>query len=202
MFALLIVPVWIYTSRTVLTQIIIYPSYKGYVFVHAGWVGAIVLTVLAAMAYTTGQITGLIKPRHRSLLILLPAAIGAIAIAKVAPVLPTAEQNYFYQHRDEFFQKVTLIKQGQTISEPENFGTFNHSLYISKSPTVIVFDYGAYNFYSEYAFVYAENVSDTDESPACSWRDPRGPGQLYAQLSANWYLCYRTGDDNINYGRS
>ncbi|MEP7290070.1 MAG: hypothetical protein ABI947_30345 [Chloroflexota bacterium] len=190
MFVILIVPVLIYTSRSVISKIVIYPFDMQIPFIFGGWIGAISLSIVASAIYAAGRMFGLLKPRHTKMLRMVIAVIGAIAIAQFAPITATDEQIYFDQHRDDFQHQIELIQQGKTFHQYNNLGVYTPS-----GSHTIVFSYFAQGFKTEYAYVYAPKYSELAGVITCSAIEGSGGvGQIYATLATNWYLCYRTGN--------
>jgi hypothetical protein len=189
-FVATVIPASIYTVRSINSFIVTYPFWWGIQFTCIGFIAIVAFSMLVAAIYAVAWRRGWLAPGHTNLLPLLVAIILASVLAEIAPVLPTTEQKYFETHRSEFEQQVKLVRRGQNVEPYGDLG-----IYTIPHTETIVFEYAAPNYKSSYAYVYAEKYSDLASVLTCSATDGSGGlGQVYASLSVNWYLCYRTGD--------
>jgi hypothetical protein len=188
---MIIIPLLIYIIRVTRTQIITYPFYIVAIFFVPVGIGVIILSIVIAAIYTISRKYGFLKPRDTREVFLLVATVCAIIVAQLGPVLPTNEQVFFYQHKDEFLHQVAFIKQGNPLRQ------YNQLAVQTEEPfDVIIFSYTAEYYKSAYAYVYAQNYSDlaTIITCAANSQGSGGIGEIYATLDTNWYLCYRVGD--------
>ncbi len=195
-FGAIIIPVLIYTARSLFTLIAARPLYYLFSFTINGLILSIALAIAAAVIYTLLWWCGVIKPSSVRGINLFLAIVCASVIAYFAPVIPTLEARYFYEHRDEFDHQAALMRQDPNhpdLRKPGRFGPYTVGVYIPRSSNAIVFSYYANDFKSEYAYVYTENYADLNVIITCAATDGSGGiGEIYATLSPNWYLCYRT----------
>jgi len=189
-FGAIILPVFIYTTRSMLSQVMSFISIYWILVYIFSLIISILFSILIATVYTSVWRFRWLKSGHTNVPRLLIAVLCASLIAYFSPVVSTPEQLYFDQHKSEFERQVELIKQGSNI---DHFG--NLGIEITRKSHAIVFEYfiDHLSLLSDYAYVYAEKYSDLDDVYMCNdYPTKGGKGQIYATLSMNWYLCYRT----------
>lgn len=194
-FGAIVLPVCIYSERSLVAKLMSFSSLNWIYAFFITLLVPILFCVVVGTIYTLWWRFGWLKPGHVNVPRLLLAVLCASYIAYSAPVVATPEQLYFERHKSELDQQVELIKQGSKIDQFDNL-----EVWIPDKSQAIVFSYSSKDpiFLSSYGYVYAEAYSDLDDVYMCSessWRYGLG-GHVYAPLSTNWYLCYRTDDWN------
>jgi hypothetical protein len=188
----IIIPVCIYISRSLIAKVKFLSSIYSLPAIFVGLIVATLFCIVVALVYTLGWRFRWFKSGYTTKPRLLLAILCATLIAYFSPVVSTPHQLFFDQHKNEFEHQVELIRQGSSI---DHFG--NLVVGTPRETHAIIFQYVTDHpvIFSSYAYVYAENHSDLDNYFMCNDISFKGgEGQIYATLSTNWYLCYRTDD--------